>query len=426
MATKKESDKTKILQQRIAEDKARASEAKKAWEEANPDKLRQQNEAKALKRKNEAKQFAELMMRPRKIRDAKADDKLKQREESEAIKLKWQQSNAKMLNQQKEAEAHLGKSESISVDQLRANLKGFAREKGLRLGINRRANYVYMGSGDLYYKSSDISQITNSSSQELLSELNQKQNKMRLWPVFATTSIFTFFTGLSYAWPDWQLFVTLIAGFVLTYMVFGHDMSAKTVLLFYDFDPEMEKIYTQFHSATEKMVDCSAAWHIEDRSKVDNRKYHAGASSLVNRKTTFIRKSEPPHVKSNIETIAIGVGRKTLYFFPDRILIYNSNGVEAIGYQELRINVQTSRFIEEGVLPKDANVVDRTWKFVNKSGGPDRRFKGNREIPICLYDEISLSSQTGLNEVLQISQSNIAGAFAVAILALTRKIPKEK
>lgn len=355
---------------------------------------------------------------------------------------------------------------SISVGPFRFNLSKSgvgisAGVKGLRFGTGPRGNYVHMGRGGLYYRatipssspfqpqpqptnsidpvipagthatleeieSADISQITDSSSHELLSELNQKRNKMRLWPIAVTALAFIFFFGLSNAWPNWLLLVTLVVGLALAYIAFSHDTLAKTVVLFYDFDPEMEEAYGQLHSAAEKIAGCAATWHIEAQGNVHDRKYHAGASSLVRRKSTFIRKAEPPYVKSNIETIAIGVGRQTLHFFPDRVLIYDSNGVGAVGYQELSINVKPSRFIEDGTPPRDAKVVDRTWKYVNKSGGPDRRFKDNRELPICLYDEISLSSQTGLNEILQISRCDIAGAFAEAILALARKIPKEK
>jgi len=275
-------------------------------------------------------------------------------------------------------------------------------------------------------ESADISQIADSSSRELLNELNQKRNKMRLWPIAVTASTFILFLGYLNTWPNWLLLVTLVAGFALIYIAFSHDTLAKTVVLFYDFDPEMEEAYGQLHSAAEGIAGCAAAWHIEAQGNVHDRKYHAGASSLVQRKSTFIRKAEPPYVKSNIETIAIGVGRQTLHFFPDRVLIYDSNGVGAVGYQELSINVKHSKFIEDGTPPRDAKVVDRTWKYVNKSGGPDRRFKDNRELPICLYDEIFLSSQTGLNELLQVSQCDIAGAFADAISALARKIPKEK
>ncbi|MDE2311432.1 MAG: DUF4236 domain-containing protein [Betaproteobacteria bacterium] len=351
---------------------------------------------------------------------------------------------------------------SISVGPFRFNLSKSgigvsAGVKGLRFGTGPRGNYVHMGRGGLYYRatipsfspsqprfqptnsidpiipsgthapleeieSTDISQITDSTSQELLSELNQKRNKTRLWPIAATVSACIFFN----AWPNWILFITLVVGLALTYIAFSHDTLTKTVVLFYNFDPEMEEVYGQLHNAAERIAGCAAAWHIEAQGNVHNRKYHAGASSLVRRKTTFIRKAEPPYVKSNIETIAIGVGRQTLHFFPDRVLIYDSNGVGAVGYKDLRINVKPSQFIEDGTPPRDAKVVDRTWKYVNKSGGPDRRFKGNRELPGCQYDEISLSSQTGLNEILQISQCGIAGAFAEAISALARKIPKEK
>lgn len=355
---------------------------------------------------------------------------------------------------------------SISVGPLRFNLSKSgigvsAGVKGLRFGTGPRGNYVHMGRGGLYYRatipssspsqprfrpantidpvipsgthapleeieSANISQITDSSSQELLGELNRKRNKMRLWPIAATVSAFILLLGLSNAWPNWLLLGIFVAGLAVIYIAFSHDTLTKTVVLFYDFDAEMEEAYGQLHSAAEKIAGCAAAWHIEAQGKVHDRKYHAGASSLVRRKMTFIRKAEPPYVKSNIETIAIGVGRQTLHFFPDRVLIYDSNGVGAVGYQELRIDVKPGRFIEDGTPPRDAKVVDRTWKYVNKFGGPDRRFKDNRELPICLYDEISLSSQTGLNEILQISRCDIAGAFAEVILVLARRMPQEK
>ena len=33
---------------------------------------------------------------------------------------------------------------------------------------------------------------------------------------------------------------------------------------------------------------------------------------------------------------------------------------------------------------------DYTWQYANKSGGPDRRFNNNRQLPICLYGILSL------------------------------------
>jgi hypothetical protein len=199
----------------------------------------------------------------------------------------------------------------------------------------------------------------------------------------------------------------------------------KTVVLFYDFDSDMEAAYAQLHSAASQLANCGATWHIEASGKVLDRKYHAGASDLVRRETTYIRKAEPPYVKTNIETIAVGVGRQTLHFFPDRVLVYGANGVGAVSYPELSVDVSATKFIESGSVPRDAEVVDHTWKYVNKSGGPDRRFKDNKELPICRYEEIALSSQSGLNEVVQLSQCGPGNDFAKAISLIGKTMPKE-
>lgn len=115
-------------------------------------------------------------------------------------------------------------------------------------------------------------------------------------------------------------------------------------------------------------------------ARVFDRKYHAGARTVVERKPTRFLSAPPPFVQTNIQTIAVNVGAQTLHFFPDRVLIYDANGVGAESYQSLQILVSSTRFVEDGGVPRDATVVDRTWRYVNKKGGPDRRFKDNREI----------------------------------------------
>lgn len=355
---------------------------------------------------------------------------------------------------------------SISVGPLRFNLSKSgvgvsAGVKGLRFGVGPRGNYVHMGRGGLYYRatlppsapsrnppiqpdlsptlqippgthapleeieSADASQIVDSSSRELLDELNRKRAKMRMWPVVAIASAAILGFGVSSNWPMWLLLVLLVAGAVGIYIAYGRDTLEKTVVLFYEFDSDMEAAYAQFHCAATKLANCAATWHIEASGKVHDRKYHAGASDLVRRKSTFVQKVEPPYVKTNIETVAVGVGRQTLHFFPDRVLVYDANGVGAVGYQELRVGVSATRFIESDSVPRDAEVVDRTWKYVNKSGGPDRRFKDNKELPVCRYEEIALSSPSGLNEVLQLSRCGSGSEFAKAISLLGKAIPKE-
>lgn len=97
---------------------------------------------------------------------------------------------------------------------------------------------------------------------------------------------------------------------------------------------------------------------------------------------------------------------KLLYSFPDKLFIIQKGTVGALNYADIETSTHTTRFIENESIPHDALVVDRTWKYVNKSGGPDKRFKDNRQLPICLYGEIELKSASGLNTVFMFSNSS--------------------
>ena len=132
--------------------------------------------------------------------------------------------------------------------------------------------------------------------------------------------------------------------------------------------------------------------------------------------------TKPPFVKTNIETIAVYVGRQTLYFFPDKVLVFDRDGVGAVSYNQLFVNVGNRQVVENEAVPRDALVVGKTWKYVNKSGGPDRRFKGNTEIPVCLYENLSFTSHSGLNELLQLSKTGYGESFSHAIEILGKKV----
>jgi hypothetical protein len=272
-------------------------------------------------------------------------------------------------------------------------------------------------------ESAHISQLVDSSSKELLSELNSKRAKIRSWP-FVMAGMLLFLANANSAhWPDWAIAVLFLIGVTAVWGAYTWDSFRKTVVMFYDFDDEMEHAYAELHQAASELTTCSSKWHIEASGRVHDSKYHAGATNLINRKGTSITKAEPPFVKTNIETIAIGVGKQTLHFFPDRVLVYEKNGVGAVGYGELDVRVRQSQFIETDSVPRDAKVVGKTWRYVNKSGAPDRRFKDNNEIPVCLYEELNFSSQSGLREVIQLSRCGSGNAFSSAITRLGQKLP---
>lgn len=51
-------------------------------------------------------------------------------------------------------------------------------------------------------------------------------------------------------------------------------------------------------------------------------------------------------------------------------------------------------------------LIGSTWQYVNKSGGPDRRFKNNRQLPIVEYGRLTLGDGQHLDQVWE--ASNVA------------------
>jgi hypothetical protein len=92
--------------------------------------------------------------------------------------------------------------------------------------------------------------------------------------------------------------------------------------------------------------------------------------------------------------------------------------IGSIAYRDLILRWQNSSFIEDERVPFDAEVIGHTWKHPNKNGGPDRRFANNHQIPICLYEALHFSSLSGLNELVQISRTDIGASLAVSISSL--------
>src|SRR5205085_10647069 len=78
------------------------------------------------------------------------------------------------------------------------------------------------------------------------------------------------------------------------------------------------------------------------------------------------------------------------------------------------VSFSPTRFIEDAGVPQDVQVVGTTWQYVNKNGGPDRRFSNNRQIPVAQYGLLKITSRTGLNIHLHVSNLEAARYFAGA------------
>jgi hypothetical protein len=352
---------------------------------------------------------------------------------------------------------------SVRVGPLRFNLSGSgvgvsAGVRGFRVGTGPRGNYVHVGRGGLYYRaglgsfaptpaaplpsaapgqdlpaatagglteieSGSVLGMAPASALELLEEISTKRRRVRLWPFVlilggAGLLLAARFTEI----PTWALLVGLAVLAAATVWAWWRDVLRKTVILLYDLDGPIVEAYQGLHNGFDWLVQCGAVWHLEAKGKTDDQKRHAGATHLVKRQAVRLLKGDPPWIKTNVEVPLLPVGRQTLYLLPDRMLVVEGGIVGAVEYAQLRVETGASRFIEEERVPADAEVVGHTWRYVNKKGGPDRRFKDNQQIPEVLYGELGLSSASGLNEVLKTSNKEAPAHFAAGVADLARAL----
>jgi hypothetical protein len=214
--------------------------------------------------------------------------------------------------------------------------------------------------------------------------------------------------GIVYQIPE-LIVLTVVFG-ALGYLVAALlDRIRRTVRLDYELDEHSEAAYQRLVAAFMSLGKCRGLWRIPMESSVTDWKRNAGATSEVSRSDLALRLGRPSTVKSKITFPRCSFGRLDLFFAPDCVLVVGKNSVAALAYTDMTVTASVTRFIEHGRFPSDAMIVGQTWQYVSKRGGPDRRFKNNRQLPVCLYGQLDFTSGGGLNERIEMLASRVRG-----------------
>lgn len=191
--------------------------------------------------------------------------------------------------------------------------------------------------------------------------------------------------------------------------------SKGAVNLEYDFDPEKEEEHDRRVGAWIILAEGAKEWQVLTETYNSNTKVHAGAGRSLNRVPCTIKKISPYYLKTNVDLIQIKLKKETLLILPDKVFIIRGTKVGAVNYDDLQIQVSSINFVESEPVPKDAQVIGQTWQFVNKNGTPDKRYKNNRQLPICLYGVVRLRSTSGINVEMHVSNIQKSRDFDMLI-----------
>lgn len=181
-----------------------------------------------------------------------------------------------------------------------------------------------------------------------------------------------------------------------------------------DFDSEMKEKYDKLVNAFKKLATSHKIWDITSAHFQDRVVARSSASTIVNKQEVKFSFRSIPNLRSNFEALYFqNANGADLYCYPGFIIMqHNQADFAIIGIDEINLQQRAVRFTETGAVPADTKIIDKTWAKVNKNGTPDKRFKGNYQIPIVRYGEITLSTHKGLNEEYEFSNYEFTDEFS--------------
>lgn len=309
---------------------------------------------------------------------------------------------------------------------------------GMRFAIGPRSTYIQMSGNGLSYRqrldaagraaisfeadlpgretpatdSPEGSGLVASSSREVISQVNARVSQTAHAPIVIALTIialplWAFFDTRSVAW-------VLAAGLGLAWLFHNGDIDKRTSDLFYDLADDAGRQFALMQSAFQILARSRQIWLVQQESFAQDSKRNGGESSVILRARARVRGRSAPWINTNVTIWNIDLGKAKLFFFPDRLLVWDSRKYRAVPYENLGLAFAPTRFIERGKPPADSEVVDHTWRYVDQAGEPDRHFRNNKKIPMALYGSVIFGAQNQLIAHLHVSSSRAAAQFAEA------------
>lgn len=321
--------------------------------------------------------------------------------------------------------------------------------KGARISTGPRGAYINLGSNGFYYrqkidsqsskenfrdikdapalsnesmhedpyaiKTARINQLIDSSCKQLIDDINRRLAEPAKAPIAV---VFTFFciTSIIFGFIPFSFsLVLLIVGAIIAFKLNKSDIENKTSHLLYEIDETIQMQFFNLEQGLKALSQVESLWRITVQKPTSDWKRNAGAASLLIRNKLEICRLKPPFLESNIQVYGLELKEQKLFFFPDHLYVYENGKYAAIPYTLISVSQVNTRFVETEIQPRDAEVIGSTWLYPNKNGGPDRRYKNNRQLPIMNYAEINIISVNGLNIKLNVSSCQKANIFTTSL-----------
>lgn len=151
-----------------------------------------------------------------------------------------------------------------------------------------------------------------------------------------------------------------------------------------------------------KLSGSDMLWQVLGVSELDENatKKNAGISTIYERIEVELRYKTPYYIRTKSKVLQLKLDDYTLVVLPDHYIIVDKYELAVIETGDLVVSSENIKYAETEGLPSDTSVLSRTWKYVNKDGSKDKRYKDNEEIPICNYKMLRVENGSGFKLLL--------------------------
>jgi hypothetical protein len=111
-----------------------------------------------------------------------------------------------------------------------------------------------------------------------------------------------------------------------------------------------------------------------------------------------------------IRVSGIAYQERAIYFLLEKLLVIDGGSVRYVEYRDFSMKSDILEYVEtEGHVFPDSQVIDHRWRYINRDGSRDKRFKNNSECPVV---------RCGLLELM-------AGGITIELLANNPNVPPQ-
>jgi hypothetical protein len=186
------------------------------------------------------------------------------------------------------------------------------------------------------------------------------------------------------------------------------------VLVDYNFDTENKKKYNNLIQHFNSLSKSKKIWDITSQTWNDGTKDRSHATSLIDRRESFFNIDSLDLIETNASMMFFkNKNGNDFYIGPSFLISFGgANDIKIVDIDDVSVEFGSTNFIETSAVPSDAKILSYTWKYMNKNGGPDKRYNDNYKIPLVNYAELEFkSNKIKLLEKYQISNIELTKKF---------------